>query len=117
MASTPPRRVLWADHARDVNILICTSPCESRSVAETNDRVMVHVAKVHGLMVAGLGIDAKIRPSWQISRQARELASEAAPSIFWVSDCTVYVHNQATHLARPTTKAPETQNLLYNSPV
>ena len=34
------RRVLWADHARDVNILIWTS---LKSVDRgTNDRVMVH---------------------------------------------------------------------------
>ena len=40
MTSTPPRRVLWAAHARDVNILIWTS---RKSVGHgTNDRVMVH---------------------------------------------------------------------------
>ena len=34
------RRVLWADHARDVNILIWTS---RKSVGHgTNDRIMVH---------------------------------------------------------------------------
>ena len=34
------RRVLWADHARDVNIFIWTS---HKSIGhETNDRVMVH---------------------------------------------------------------------------
>ena len=35
-----PRRVLWAAHARDVNICIWTA---RKSVGhETNDRVMVH---------------------------------------------------------------------------
>ena len=35
-----PRRVLWAAHARDVNILIWTS---RKSIDHgTNDRVMVH---------------------------------------------------------------------------
>ena len=47
------RRVLLADHARDVNILIWTSP--SQSVMKQMIALWSMV-KVHGLMVAGPGV-------------------------------------------------------------
>ena len=61
---------------------------------------------VHGLMVAGPGMEPHLR---QIvgSRDGRP-----APSIF--GSRSNVVHNQAGYLARPTTKAPETQIYFIN---
>ena len=87
-----------AAHARDVNILIWTS---RKSVGhETNDRAMVHGD--------GTRADGR-RPGFKAhlieivgSRDRRP-----APSIF--GSRSNVVQNQAGYLARPTTKAPETQ--------
>jgi len=87
-----------AAHARDVNICIWTS---RKSVDHgTNDRFMVH----------GDGTRADGRRSGYLARIIEMLGSRdrpVAPSIF--GSRSNVVHNQAGYLARPTTKAPETQ--------
>ena len=92
------RRVLLAAHARDVNILIWTS---RKSVGhKTNDRVMVH----------GDGTRADGRRSKLFANLSQILGSRdrrPAPSIF--GSRSNVVRNQSGYLARPTTKAPETQ--------
>ena len=59
------------------------------------------MVKVHGLMVAGSGIEPPFTPS------RRSGVGRGAPSIF--GSRSNVVHAQAGYLARPTTKAPETQ--------
>ena len=87
-----------AAHTRDVNIFIWTS---RRSVDHgTNDRVMVHgdVTRADG------------RRSGSGAKSSQILGSgdrRPAPSIF--GSRSNAVHNQAGYLARPVTKAPETQ--------
>ena len=87
-----------AAHARDVNIFIWTS---RKSVGhETNDRVMVH----------GEGTRADGRRSEPGAKYSQIVGSRdrrPAPSIF--GSRSNVVHAQAGYLARPTTKAPETQ--------
>ena len=87
-----------AAHARDVNIFIWTS---RKSVGhEKNDRVMVH----------GDGRRADGRRSGFKAHLIEIVGSRdrrPAPSIF--GSRSNVVHNQAGYLARPTTKAPETQ--------
>ena len=87
-----------AAHARDVNICIWTS---RKSVGhETNDRIMVH----------GDGTRADGRRSGSGAKSSQIVGSrdrQPAPSIF--GSRSNVVHNQAGYLARPTTKAPETQ--------
>ena len=91
-------RVLWAYHARDVNILIWTS---RKSVDHgTNDRVMVH----------GNGTRADGRrssPCAIIGAIVGPRARRPAPSI--LGSRSNVVHNQAGWMAYPRTKAPETQ--------
>ena len=92
-----------AAHARDVNIFIWTS---RKSVDhETNDRVMVHgdVTRADG------------RRSGSGARYSQIVGSRdrrPAPSIF--GSRSNVVHAQAGYLARPTTKAPETQIYFIN---
>ena len=97
------RRVLLAAHARDVNIFIWTS---RKSVGhKINDCVMVH----------GEGTRADGRRSGyfaQINKIAGSRRGRPAPSIF--GSRSNVVHNQAGYLARPTTKAPETQIYFTN---
>ena len=92
-----------AAHARDVNICIWSS---LKSVGhETNDRVKVH----------GEGTRADDRRSKQFAHLRSIVGSRArrpAPSIF--GSRSNVVHNQAGYLARPTTKAPETQIYFIN---
>ena len=61
---------------------------------------------VHGLMVAGSGIEPPFTPS------RRSGVGRGAPSIF--GSRSNVVHAQAGYLARPTTKAPETQIYFIN---
>ena len=63
------------------------------------------MVKVHGLMVAGSCLLSKLSRSW-----ARELAE---PPSIWVNKSYV-VSAHAGYLARPTTKAPETQIYFIN---
>ena len=97
------RRVLWADHARDVNILICTS---RKSVGhETNDRVMVH----------GDGTRADGRRSRFFAHISQIMGSRdrrPAPSI--LGSRSNVVSSQAGYLARRTTEAPEMQIYFTN---
>ena len=92
-----------AAHARDVNILIWTS---RKSVDHgTNDRVMVH----------GDGTRADGRRSGSGAKYSQIVGSRdrrPAPSIF--GSRSNVVHAQAGYLARPTTKAPETQIYFIN---
>ena len=92
-----------AAHARDVNIFIWTS---RKSVGhETNDRVMVH----------GDGTRADGRRFKQFANLSQIVGSRdrrPAPSIF--GSRSNVVHAQASYLARPTTKAPETQIYFIN---
>ena len=92
-----------AAHARDVNIFIWTS---RKSVDhETNDRVKVH----------GDGTRAYGRRSGFGAKSGQIVGSRdrrPAPSIF--GSRSNVVHNQAGHLARPATKAPETQIYCIN---
>ena len=85
-------------HARDVNILICTS---RKSVDhETNDRVMVH----------GEGTRADGRRSRYLARIDVMLWSRdrrPAPSIF--GSRSNVVHAQTGYLAHPVTEVPETR--------
>ena len=87
-----------AAHARDVNIFIWTS---RKSVGhETNDRVMVH----------GDGRRADGRRSGSGAKYSQIVGSRdrrPAPSI--LGSRNNLVDNQAGYLARPATKAPETQ--------
>jgi hypothetical protein len=97
------RRVLLAAHARDVNILIWTS---RKSVGHgTNDRVMVHgnVTRADGRR-SGSGA--------KYSQIVGSRDRRPAPSIF--GSRSNVVHAQASYLARPTTKAPETQIYFIN---
>ena len=87
-----------AAHARDVNILIWTS---RKSVGhETNDRVMVH----------GDDTRADGRRSGHRAHLSKMLGSRVrqGAGAFGNRKSNV-VHAQANYLARPTTKAPETQ--------
>ena len=87
-----------AAHARDVNIFIWTS---RKSVDhETNDRVMVH----------GEGTRADGRRSGVAPplRHRGEPQDQRGAGAFGNRKSNV-VHAQAGYLARPTTKAPETQ--------
>ena len=92
-----------AAHARDVNILIWTS---RKSIDYgTNDRVMVH----------GDGTRADGRRSGSRAKSSQIVGSRdrrPAPSIF--GSRSNVVHAQAGYLARPTTKAPETQIYFIN---
>ena len=92
------RRVLFAAHTRDVNIFIWSS---RKSVDhETNDRV-----KVHG---DGTRADGRrSRSGAHLSEIVGSRDRRPAPSIF--GSLSNVVDNQAGYLARPTTKAPETQ--------
>ena len=87
-----------ADHARDVNILIWTS---RKSVDHgENDCVMIH----------GDGTRAAGRRSKSFAKISEMLGSgdrRPAPSIF--GSRSNVVGAQPGYLARPTTKAPETQ--------
>ena len=90
--------MLWAAHARDVNILIWTS---RKSVGhETNDRVMVH----------GDGTRADGRSSSQVIEISEILGSRdrQGAGAFGNRKSNV-VHAQADYLARPVTEAPETR--------
>ena len=92
------RRVLWAAHARDVNIFIWTS---HKSVGhETNDRVMVHG---EGTRADGRRFRSGAKSSQIVGLRDRR----PAPSIF--GSRSNVVDNQAGYLARPATEAPETQ--------
>ena len=92
------RRVLLAAHARDVNILIWTS---RKSVDHgTNDRVMVH-----GDSTRADG--RRSRYGAQIGEMLGPRDRRPAPSIF--GSRSNVVGSQAGYLARPITKAPETQ--------
>ena len=87
-----------AAHARDVNICIWTS--RKSVVHETNDRIMVH----------GDGTRADGRrsePEAKINKIVGSGVGRGAPSI--LGSRSNVVSNQAGHLARPRTKAPETQ--------
>ena len=87
-----------AAHARDVNIFIWTS---RKSIGhETNDRVMVHG---EGTRADALRSGFKADLSKIVGSRDRR----PAPSIF--GSRSNVVHNQTGYLARPTTKAPETQ--------
>ena len=93
-----PRRVLWAAHARDVNILIWTS----RKSADhgTNDRVMVHGdgrrADGRRFMCRGHFKQDRGLASWLSRAEHRGVSSNV-------------VGAQPGYLARPTTKTPETR--------
>ena len=92
------RRVLWADHARDVNICIWTS---RKSVDHgTNDRVIIHG---EGTRADGRRSGIKAHLSEIVGPRDRRTARSISGSRSNV------VHNQAGRLARPTTEAPETQ--------
>ena len=92
-----------AAHTRDVNICIWTS---RKSVGhETNDRIMVH----------GEGTRADGRRSGyfaQINKIAGSSRGRPAPSI--LGSRSNVVGSQAGYLARPVTKAPETQIYFIN---
>ena len=90
--------VLWAAHARDVNIFIWTS--RKSVVHGTNDRVMIH----------GDGTRADGRKSGSgvhICEILGPRGRRPAPSIF--GSRSNVVSSQAGYLARPVTEAPETQ--------
>ena len=92
-----------AAHARDVNIFIWTS-CKSVD-HRTNDRVMVHgdVTRADG------------RRSGHRAHLSKMLGSRVrqGAGAFGNRKSNV-VHAQAGYLARPTTKAPETQIYFIN---
>ena len=92
------RRVLWAAHARDVNILIWSS---RKSVDhETNDRVMVH----------GEGTRADGRRSGSEAQIIEIVGSRGDRAVVEITVNKSYVVSaQAGYLARPRTKSPETQ--------
>ena len=92
-----------AAHARDVNILIWTSRMSVDN--ETNDRAMVH----------GNGTRADGRRSKlfaQIGEMLGPRDRRPAPSI--LGSRSNVVDSQAGYLARPRTKAPETQIYFTN---
>ena len=97
------RRILWAAHARDVNICIWTA---RKSVDDrTNDRVMVHgdVTRADGARSSQMHVFGEILGSRD---------GQAAGS-FRNKKCNV-VHAQAGYLARPGTEAPETRIYFIN---
>ena len=87
-----------AAHTRDVNILIWTS--RKSVVHETNDRVMVHG---DGTRADGRRFGSGANLSKIVGSRDRR----PAPSVF--GSRSNVVDNQAGYLARPATKAPETQ--------
>ena len=92
-----------AAHARDVNIFIWSS---RKSVGhETNDRVMVHGegTRADALMSMWFARISEIR--WSRDRQGAGAFGNRKSNVG---------HNQAGYLARPTTKAPETQIYFIN---
>ena len=92
------KRVLLAAHARDVNIFIWTS---HKSVDHgTNDRVMVHG---EGTRADGRRPGFKAHMIEMLGPRVRR----PAPSI--LGSRSNVVSSRAGYLARPTTKAPETQ--------
>jgi len=92
------RRVLWAAHARDVNICIWTS---HKSVGhETNDRAMVHG---DGTRADGRRLECFADMSQIVGSRDRR----PAPSI--LGSRSNVVDNQAGYLAFPVTEAPEKQ--------
>jgi hypothetical protein len=97
------RRVLWAAHARDVNICIWSS---RKSIGHgTNDRVMVH----------GDGTRADGR-RFSLCAEIEEIVGSRdgqAAGAFGNRKSNVG-HAQAGYLARTTTKAPETQIYFIN---
>ena len=97
------RRVLWAALARDVNILIWTA---RKSVGhETNDRVMIHG---EGTRADGRRSRCKAHLSEIVDAEDRVGAGEFGNMKSNVG------HAQAGCLARPTSKAPETQIYFTN---
>ena len=98
MTSTPREGYFGAAHARDVNILICTS---RKSVGhETNDRVMVH----------GEGTRADGRSSSQVPEISKIVGSRDRQGAGAFGNRKSNVGQaQANYLPRPTTEAPETQ--------
>jgi hypothetical protein len=98
MTSTPREGYFGAAHARDVNIFIWTS---RKSVDhETNDRVMVHG---DGTRADGRRFRLRAHLSQIVGLRVRQGASWKRDRSFNV------VVIQAGYLARPRTKAPETQ--------
>ena len=92
-----------AAHARDVNIFIWTS---RKSVDhETNDRVMIHG---EGTRADGRRSRCKAHLSEIVDAEDRVGAGEFGNMKSNVG------HAQAGYLARPTTKAPETQIYFIN---
>ena len=92
-----------AAHARDVNILIWTS---RKSVGHgTNDRVMVHG---EGTRADGRRFGSGAQMNQIVGSRDRRGARSISGSRSNV------VHAQASYLARPTTKAPETQIYFIN---
>jgi hypothetical protein len=90
--------VLWADHARDVNILIWTS--RKSVVDKTNDRIMVHAD--------GTRADGRRSKSFaKISEMLGSRDRRAAPSIF--GSRSNVVPARAGYLAHPVTEVPETR--------
>ena len=97
------RRVLLAAHVRHVNILIWTS---RKSVGHgTNDRVMVHG---DGTRADGRRFGCEARFGEMLGPRDRR----PAPSI--LGSRSNVVGSQAGYLARPVTKAPETQIYFIN---
>jgi len=97
------RRVLWAAHARDVNICIWTS---HKSVGhETNDRAMVHG---DGTRADGRRLECFADMSQIVGSRDRR----PAPSI--LGSRSNVVDNQAGYLACPETEAPEKQIYFIN---
>ena len=97
------RRVLSADRARDVNIFIWTS---LKSVGHgTNDRIMVHG---DGTRADGRRFESAVRIEEIVGPQ-----DQTGAGAFGNRKSNVG-HAQANYLARPTTKAPETQIYFIN---
>ena len=97
------RRVLLAAHARDVNILIWTS---RKSVGhETNDRVMVYG---EGTRADGRRFGYEAHLSEIVGSRGGRAAVEITVNKSYVVDV------QPGWMARPTTKAPETQIYFIN---
>ena len=97
------RRVLWAAHARDVNILIWTP---RKSVGhETNDRVMVH----------GDGTRADGRRSKQFAKMNKIVGSGDGRAALVISGQVIKCSTQsAGWMAHLVTEAPETQIYFIN---
>jgi len=92
-----------AAHARDVNILPWTS--RKSDGHGTNDRVMVH----------GDDTRADGRSFSQVPDLCEIVGSrDRRPAPSSLGSRSNVVHNQAGYLARPTTKAPETQIYFIN---